>query len=398
MSFLRLGVSPSKGLAAVALAGVGAAAFPPVDLWPFVFLSITGFLALLKGCGPREALNLGLVYGVFYGLGTMYWLFGIFGAQAFPLIALMGGYFDLLGILIGSTQGVRPLARAALVATFAVGVEWLRGDAWYLRFPWYTAPHALAASPIWIAGARWLGVYGLSFAVWFIAGAGIFIRPYFLLAFLVLPFLSFFLSPIDQPDRRVLLIQGEETSRIEQLIKSLPPQEADLVVMPEYAFTSSVEAALKEKDGPTALIQKIHAPLVFGAVVGGFGEPKYDNVAAVIDSKGQFLGAFAKQHPVPLMHDGRPGRGRPVFRIADGEILGVAICYDLDAPEVAASLIRQGATVLVVPTFDAMSWGKIQHDNHELVLRLRAVENDRWILRSASSGRSEVIDPHGRPS
>ena len=36
--------------------------------------------------------------------------------------------------------------------------------------------------------------------------------------------------------------------------------------------------------------------------------------------------------------------------------------------------------------------------HHELLLRLRAVENDRWILRAASSGRSEAVDPHGVPS
>jgi apolipoprotein N-acyltransferase len=107
---------------------------------------------------------------------------------------------------------------------------------------------------------------------------------------------------------------------------------------------------------------------------------------------------FPKQHPVPLMQDGDPGRRRPVFPLENGQTLGVAICYDFDAPEIAASLVRSGATVLVVPTFDAMSWGKVQHIHHEQILRLRAVENDRWILRAASSGRTEAINPHGVPS
>jgi apolipoprotein N-acyltransferase len=40
----------------------------------------------------------------------------------------------------------------------------------------------------------------------------------------------------------------------------------------------------------------------------------------------------------------------------------------------------------------------MQHEHHELLLRLRAVENDRWILRAASSGRSEAVNPHGEPS
>src|SRR5207244_2116464 len=98
-----------------------------------------------------------------------------------------------------------------------------------------------------------------------------------------------------------------------------------------------------------------------------------------------------------LFQDGVPGDRRPVFPLDQGT-LGVAICYDLDAPEVAASLVRAGATVLVVPTYDAMDWGRTQHVHHELLLRLRAVETDRWIVRAASSGRSEVVDPHGLPS
>ena len=53
---------------------------------------------------------------------------------------------------------------------------------------------------------------------------------------------------------------------------------------------------------------------------------------------------------------------------------------------------------LVAPNHDSIRWGTIQHVHHELLFRLRAVENDRWIIRAASSGRSEVIDPHGRPS
>jgi apolipoprotein N-acyltransferase len=45
-----------------------------------------------------------------------------------------------------------------------------------------------------------------------------------------------------------------------------------------------------------------------------------------------------------------------------------------------------------------MWWGRTQHVQHELLARLRTVENDRWMLRCASSGRSESIDPRGKPS
>jgi apolipoprotein N-acyltransferase len=54
--------------------------------------------------------------------------------------------------------------------------------------------------------------------------------------------------------------------------------------------------------------------------------------------------------------------------------------------------------VLVAPTMDAISWGRVQHEHHALLFRLRTLENDRWLVRAASSGRSEVISPHGVPS
>jgi apolipoprotein N-acyltransferase len=76
----------------------------------------------------------------------------------------------------------------------------------------------------------------------------------------------------------------------------------------------------------------------------------------------------------------------------------VAICYDFDAPAVAGSLVRSGATVLVAPTLDAMSWTRAQHEHHALLFRLRAMENDRWLLRTSSSGRTEAISPRGVPS
>jgi apolipoprotein N-acyltransferase len=398
MAFLQVGVSPYKGLEAIVLASMGALAFPPFSLWYLSLLSIVGFLFLLRDTSTRESLNLGLLFGAFYGLGTMYWFFNIFATLAVPLIALMAGYFGLLGALIGSTRGKNAIWRAFLVAMFAVGVEWVRGDAWYLRFPWYTAPHALASSPPWIAGVRWLGVYGLSFAIWLIAGLGVYSRVYYLALFLLLPLGSFLLSPFQAPDKVALLFQGEEQTRIENLVKKANGSGFDLIVLPEYAYTTSVESVLKSKEGPASLAKRFDCPVVFGAIVGDYGDSGFDNVAAVVNSEGTLLGTFTKQRPVPLMSDGKPGRDRPVFPVKSDEILGIAICYDFDAPDIAASLVRQGATVLIAPTFDAISWGEVQHANHELLARLRAVENDRWFLRATSSGRTETVNPHGYPS
>ena len=250
---------------------------------------------------------------------------------------------------------------------------------------------------MWISLVRWVGVYGLSGAIWFLAAAGAFRHPAFWLGFLVLPAGSLLLPAFAPPDRRVLLVQSEGDGTVQTVIPTIATQPVDLAVLPEYAYTRPPAAVLKSPFGPAALARREHCPVVFGAVAGDYLSPPFSNVAVVIDATGTIIGAFPKQRPVPLVADGTPGERRQVFPLDQG-VLGVAICYDFDAPEVAGWLVRNGATVFVDPTMDSIEWSATQHDHHELLCRIRAVENDRWLLRATTSGRSEVIDPHGDPS
>jgi apolipoprotein N-acyltransferase len=376
---------------------LGAAAFPPLGLWPLSLVSTFLFVYLLRDRDSSEARNLGVEYGLVYAAGTMYWFFGIFGVLSICLFALMAGYFALLANLIAVTRSLPPLLRSLLIAMFAVGVEWLRGDAWYLRFPWYTVPHALAQEPTCIAAARWVGTYGLSLLIWIFIAWGALGRLWYSAPLVLLAASSWLLAPVEPPNCKALLLQTEVAGGVERLIPNVEPQPCDLAVLPEYSYDDSYNYALKSKQGPSALARKLRCPVVFGAVDGDYYSLTFHNVAVVIDGDANLLGTFPKQRPVPLFADGKPGTERPVFPVEQGT-LGVAVCYDLDAPDIAASLVRQGATVLVVPSYDAMSWSRIQHVHHELLLRLRAVENDRWIVRAASSGRSQAVSPYGAPS
>jgi apolipoprotein N-acyltransferase len=398
MKRLAVGVSLRHGALAVGTGGLSALSFPPAGWWVLALPAVGLLLLVLRDRDPVSARNVGLLYGLAYGAGTMYWLVSIFSVVAIPLIAIFAAYFGLLATLISLTIGYPPLARAMLVGLFATGVEWLRGDAWYLRFPWYTVPHALAQEPAWIAPVRWLGTYGFSFFIWFVAAWGAFGRPWYWALAALIPFSSLLLPGLQPADEKVLLVQVEKTGDAEAVIRQIPSGGADLAVLPEYAFACSPRMALQTENGPATLARKCACPVVFGAVENLGGKFQFRNLAVVIDSRGKVLGTFTKQRPVPLFRDGIPGKRRPVFPLGEGKVLGVAICYDFDAPGVAASLVRRGATVLVDPTLDALSWGRVQHVHHELLVRLRAVENDRWVLRSASSGRSEAVNPHGEAS
>ena len=58
-------------------------------------------------------------------------------------------------------------------------------------------------------------------------------------------------------------------------------------------------------------------------------------------------------------------------------------------------MVTNGAQVLIVPSLDAISWSARQHKQHAELFRHRAAENNRWIAVAASSGLTQIIDPHG---
>ncbi len=394
---VTFGAGGGRALAVVLAGFLGAASFAPLDLFPSLLVSSSLFLWILRDRDTREARNLGLLYGLALGLSSMHWLASIFGLPFLSLVAVFAVYFGLAGHLVGLTRRFPPGVRAVAAAVFIMGIEWFRGEGPVLPFPWYTPAHALAPSPDWIAAARWTGSYGLSLIIWWIAALGAFSRPAAWLLFALLPLSSFVLPEIPAPDRRALLVQAEGFEAPRHVIERLDTTPVDLAVLPELAYTVSPEISLMLPGGPRVLAAKVSAPVVFGCVEGVYTSDSFQNVAAVIDSSCRILGTFPKQRPVPLFVDGQPGRRLPVFAVG-GETLGVAICYDFDVPSIAARLVERGATVLVMPTTDRIRWTEKQHRDHELLARLRSVENGRWLLRAASSGRSEVIDPLGRPS
>jgi apolipoprotein N-acyltransferase len=75
---------------------------------------------------------------------------------------------------------------------------------------------------------------------------------------------------------------------------------------------------------------------------------------------------------------------------------GPAICYEVVFPEITRTQVRNGANVLVTITNDAWYDGTSAPRQHLNQARLRAVEDDRWLLRAATTGISALVAPTGR--
>ena len=76
--------------------------------------------------------------------------------------------------------------------------------------------------------------------------------------------------------------------------------------------------------------------------------------------------------------------------------IGAFICYESVFPNEIRQFAVNGADVFVNVSNDGWygdSSAPLQHLN---MARMRAVENDRWLLRDTNTGVTAVIDPYGR--
>jgi apolipoprotein N-acyltransferase len=96
---------------------------------------------------------------------------------------------------------------------------------------------------------------------------------------------------------------------------------------------------------------------------------------------------------------GTLGRGavRSVFtNPQNGFKIGPIICYESIYGAYVTGYVRNGANMLAIITNDGW-WGDTQgYRQHQQYARLRAIENRRWIARSANTGISCFIDPLGK--
>lgn len=81
----------------------------------------------------------------------------------------------------------------------------------------------------------------------------------------------------------------------------------------------------------------------------------------------------------------------------DDHLAGPAlVCYDSVYPDWNRQMVNRGATFIGIITNDGW-WGHTSgHIQHLEYARLRAIELDRWIVRSANNGISGFIAPSGR--
>jgi apolipoprotein N-acyltransferase len=93
--------------------------------------------------------------------------------------------------------------------------------------------------------------------------------------------------------------------------------------------------------------------------------------------------------------DFQAGNRVVVFPVGEHRI-GAFICYESAFPDLVRQFAHGGAALLVNLSNDGYFGHTSAREQHLELVRMRAAENRRWILRATNDGISAQIDPAGR--
>jgi apolipoprotein N-acyltransferase len=215
----------------------------------------------------------------------------------------------------------------------------------------------------------------------------------------------------------VFLIRNQSPPEGTNLNGPIPTQ-TDLIVWPESpAPFEDVDPQFRAS--MSALARAAQAPVIVGNT--GF-EPNTTsksgytlyNRASFISPDGTYAAHYDKMHLVPfgeyvpykqffffaksLLNEVglfEPGKQRTVFTTG-GHTYGTFICYESIFGDEIRHLPQQGADVLINISNDGWYGDTSAAWQHLNMVRMRAIENHRWILRATNTGVTAAINPYGR--
>jgi len=402
--------------------------------------------------------RLGVVTGVVYFCGTLYWLalvmathgnlsMVVAGLLAFGLAAYLSVFVGAFSCLVGLSARRWGAGGLWLAPAFWVATEWLR--AWLgAAFPWVLLGSSQTPVLPVAQFASVTGVYGLSALLALVgtAAAALAIRrdsrtwrrvvmtAVLLIAVATWGAWRLGRSELTSHGRpiRVGLLQGNVPQEIKSkaefrdaiieryitLSRQSIASGAEIVLWPEASmpFYFDFEPALAEPI--RRLAAQAHVPFVVGSDEferGQNGQPdRYYNTAVLVDANGQSRTSYRKILLVPFgeyvpfqkllffvgplveaVSDFSAGTDPVVFD-ADGVRFSVAICYEAIYARMARTFVGNGAELLTTITNDAWFERSSAAYQHFDQAALRAIEQGRYLVRAANTGFSGAVDPYGR--
>ena len=439
--------------------------FPRFGHPAFAWIALAPLLVALRAATLGRAFTLGLITGLIYFTGTLYWITGVmvhYGdlqtAVAVPVnaalvafLALFPAVFALLTRRIAIAHGSQAMVAAPLVwVVTELGRTHLFGG-----FPWVLLGYSQTTVLPVAQFASVFGVYGVSMLVAGVStglamyatapataghyGRG---RPLFLVLVAVCGVAAWGARRAGAAEMtragdaiRVGLIQGnvDQNEKMDarraggsvsifesylSMTRRAIGEGAQFVIWPESAAPFRFEDDPMSASRVRRLAQEAHVTILLGSDQlerDTAGLPsKYYNAAFLVRPDGTTGGAYRKMHLVPFgeyvplkqvfffagplvqaVSDFAAGETATLLPV-DGHQVSTAICYEIVYPDLVRRFVTGGSELLTTITNDAWFGPTSAPYQHFEQASMRAIEEGRYLVRSANTGISGIVDPYGR--
>lgn len=189
---------------------------------------------------------------------------------------------------------------------------------------------------------------------------------------------------------------------------------AQIVVWPESVFPASVENKTAVRC-VTSLTSKYDIDLFYGTLV--YEDENYNAIVHASDGEIHLDNMYYKRHLVPfgeyvpyrdfirvvfpmldqvsmLNSDTSAGNDSCIFNTKYGKV-GSLICFDTIYEDASLDAVRDGAELIVIGTNDSWFFDSAAVYMHNAQARIRACETGRYVVRSANTGVSSIINARG---
>ena len=420
-----------RPVTAVACLGAGlaiAAALPPWGWWPLAFVGVAGLDRLIADRPQWSRFRRGALVGLGLYIPSLVWMIEM-TAPGYVIAAL--AYAALLGLAMVLVPARAPGRWLALPGAIAL-TELLRWSWPFGGVPLSSLAVGQVAGPL----ARVLALGGALLLVEVVVVAGIALSAAATrrwraaaaaLAVVVVAALAGAVAPGGRADGslRVALVQGggiqgtrawqtDERKVFERHLAASdgvrPP--VDLIVWPEDVVDVDRFAGSDEEAELADLARRFDATLIAG-IVEDAGARHFRNASVAFDPGGRVVDRYDKVHRVPFgeyvplrslvapfggdaltERDALIGH-HPAELTTPAGRFAVAISWEIFFSDRVREGVGDGARLVLNPTNGSSFSGTLVQTQQIASSRMRAIENDRWVLQVAPTGFTAIIGPDG---
>ncbi len=434
-----------------------ALSFPKFNLSFVCWISLIPLFFSLHKKTPKQSFFLGFLGGIAFNAILIYWIpavpahygnlpIGISLLIYIIFIGYLALFWALFSWCFARIQRAFPKLIFFLVPFIWIGFEYILTHL-FTGFPWGLLGYTQYKNHWFLQLAAFTGIYGLSFIIVLFQSLFVYSMihkrraPFFLgLTLVVLIHFGGRVimqnNPAMEDSFQVSVIQGNVSSDIRwdqisdlqirdlfnqhlNLSSEANKQGSRLIIWPEFSvplcFSCSYNIYPEFANELSRFSQESGATLLLGTneTVLFQNLPHYYNTALCLHPD-LSMSQYYKMHLVPfgeytpykkifffiekMTHAiGELSSGKEfVLHQFEGKKFGTPICYEIIFPNLVRKFVKKGADFLVTITNDGWYGKSSAPFQHFAIAVVRAVENRRFLLRSATTGVSGIIDPYGR--